>query len=134
MVRLSLLLLLGLLTGCATPPAGTPTAAPKVERGYAGTVQKVFRIVRQGADLPGMRLFGKLGNALAEATRRSAETQQYVVRTPTGQITAQSDEQFAVGDCVEVLPQTERSFGPAFRYGEAQVVRSENCTDQVSRL
>ena len=130
MIRLTVVALLALLTGCATAPAGSA----KPERGYAGTVQKVFRVVRQGADLPGMRLFGKLGNALADVTRQSSETQQYIVRTPTGQITAQSDEQFDVGDCVEVVPQTERASGPAFRYGEAQVVRSETCSDKVSGL
>jgi hypothetical protein len=133
MIRLLILLLLGVLTGCATP-ATAPTTTAKPESGYAGTVQKVFRVVRQGADLPGMRLFGKLGNALGAALRQTTETQQYVVRTPTGQITAQSDEQFAVGDCVEVLPQTEASAGPAFRYGEAQIIRSETCPERLSRL
>jgi len=49
------------------------------------------------------------------------------VRTPKGQIIAQSDEEFPVGECVQIIPQGE-STGPAFRYGEAQVVRSQSCS------
>jgi len=106
--------------------AAVPEEDAKRDKGYAGTVQKVLRVVRQGADLPGMHLLGRLGGVLGPALRQNVETLQYVVRTPTGQITAQTDEEFPVGDCVEVIPQAERS-GPAFRYGEAKVVKSERC-------
>lgn len=98
-----------------------------VRQGYAGTVQKVFRVVRQGADLPGMSFFGKSGAALASKLRQNGETHQYVVSTPKGQIIAQSDEEFPVGECVQVIPQGDSS-GPAFHYGEAQVVRSQSCS------
>ncbi len=132
MIRLAALALL-LLTGC------TPLKVAKVdkaERGYAGTVQKVYRVVRQSAELPGMRWFGELGRTLAPALRGASETQQYVVRTPKGQIMAQSDEEFSVGECVEVVPESNGGSGPAFRYGEAKVQRSENCIEQqkISRL
>ena len=95
-------------------------------RGYEGTVRKVFRVVRQGADLPGMSFLGRAGAALSSKLRRNGETHQYVVSTPTGQIMAQSDEEFPVGECVQVIPQGD-SGGPAFRYGEAQVIRSQSC-------
>ena len=97
------------------------------KRGYEGTVQKVFRVVRQGADLPGMSFFGKAGAALSSKLRQNGETHQYVVSTPKGQIMAQSDEEFPVGECVQVIPQGD-SAGPAFRYGEAQVIRSQSCS------
>jgi len=102
------------------PPSSPP------ETGYAGTVQKVVRVVRQSADLPGMHLLGRLGAVLGPALVQNPETLQYVVRTPTGQITAQTDEEFTVGDCVEIIPQSDRP-GPAFRYGEARVVKSQRC-------
>ncbi|HEV8109387.1 MAG TPA: hypothetical protein VGP97_17865 [Burkholderiales bacterium] len=121
-IRFALLALLP-LAACASVPVDSPRADSR----YSGTVQKVLRVVRQGADLPGMHLFGKAGNVLGSALRRSTETQQYVVRTPTGQIVAQSDSEFSVGDCVQVVPRAQAS-GPAFRYGEADVVRSENCS------
>jgi len=98
-----------------------------VRQGYEGKVQKVFRVVRQGADLPGMGFFGKSGAALASKLRQNGETHQYVVSTPKGQIIAQSDEEFPVGECVQVIPQGD-SAGPAFRYGEAEIVRSERCS------
>jgi hypothetical protein len=111
------------LVGCTTMPE---QKLPAEQPGYAGTVEKVLRVVRQGDDLPGMQFFGRVGSILGPVLRHNVETLQYIVRTPTGQITAQSDEEFPVGDCVEVIPQTDRS-GPAFRYGEAKVVKSERC-------
>jgi hypothetical protein len=108
-------------------PACASTKADRTDHGYAGTVQKAYPVTLQGRDVPGMRFLGKLGDALGPKLRRSGETNQYVVRTPTGQIMAQSDEPFAVGDCVEVIPQNAAS-GPAFRYGQAEVVKSNECT------
>jgi hypothetical protein len=124
MVRLVLLALLP-LAACATTPARAPEAT--AGRGYQGTIQKVFLVVRQGAELPGTQQFiARLRAALGPGVRPNSETRQYVVRTPKGQILAQSDEEFPVGECVEVIPHGE-NLGPAFRYGEAQVVRSTNC-------
>jgi hypothetical protein len=104
------------LTACTSAPPQAAEPAP----GYAGTVQKTFRVVR-AADASAMRLLGKVGQALAPVLRRNEETHQYVVRTPSGQIIAQSDQEFPVGECVRVIPE-EGSSGPAFRYGEARVV------------
>ena len=103
-----------------------PAQKANTEGGYTGTVQKVLRVVRRGSDLPGMRFLGRVGGVLAPALRQNAETHQYIVRTPSGQIIAQSDEEFPVGECVAVIPETNSS-GPAFRYGEAAVVKSESC-------
>jgi hypothetical protein len=126
MVRCAWVAVLAALPACAPMPVEQPGG----ERGgYAGTVQKVLRVVRQGADLPGIRLLGRAGSVLAPALRQNTETQQYVVRTPGGNIMAQSDHEFAVGDCVAVIPRSEAS-GPAFRYGDAEVVRSESCTEK----
>ena len=122
MIRYAWLALLPILAACA--PVKGERADP---RGYAGTVQKVLPVTRQGEDLPGIRLLGQVGNVIGPALRQSSETHQYVVRTTTGQIIAQSDEEFSVGDCVEVVPQSEAA-GPAFRYGEAQIVKSDGCT------
>jgi hypothetical protein len=111
------------LAACAAAPADSSGADSR----YSGTVQKVLRVVRQGAELPGMQLLGKVGSVLGPALRQKGETHQYVVRTPTGQIMAQSDSEFSVGDCVQVVPRAQAA-GPAFRYGEADVVRSASCS------
>ena len=116
MVRFAALAVLA-LAACATPPSENASS----ERGYAGTVQKVLRVVRQAADLPVLGLFGREGKALAPSLRHNSETLHYIVRTPTGQIIAQSDDEFPVGECVQVIPETDRA-GPAFRYGEARIV------------
>jgi hypothetical protein len=124
MIRWACVAVLALLPACAT------TNVQKVEKaahGYAGRVQKVFQVVRQGDDLPGFRLLGQKAQVIAPMLRQSSETLQYVVRTPTGQIIAQSDDEFSVGDCVEVVPHADAA-GPAFRYGQAQIVKSEKCT------
>lgn len=112
------------LAACTSVPVDKPSSS---DSRYSGTVQKVLRVVRQGADLPGMNLLGKVGGILGPHLRQNGETHQYVVRTSTGQIMAQSDSEFAVGDCVQVIPRTQAS-GPAFRYGEAEVVRSAGCS------
>ena len=121
MARPACIAILALMPACAPMKAGKP------DRGHAGTVQKVYPVTVQGKDLPGIRLLGRVGSLLAPKLRRSSETNQYVLRTSTGQIMAQSDEEFAVGDCVEVVPQGDAS-GPAYRRSEADVVKSNNCT------
>lgn len=122
MVRLACLLTLALLPACA------PIKSEKPERGLAGVVQKAYPVTLQGKDVPGIRMLGKLGALLGPKLRQSGETNQYVVRVPTGQIMAQSDDEFAVGECVEVIPQSDEAFGPAYRRSEAKVVKSNNCT------
>ena len=131
MIRLACLLVLPvLLASCAS---AKPEKESAERAGYAGTVQKIFKVVRQGKEVPGMRLLGKVGEVLSPRLRHSSETLQYVVRTPSGaQIMAQTDAEFAVGDCVEVVPETEGATGPAFRYGEAQVLRSDSCTENLT--
>jgi hypothetical protein len=123
MIRWACVAILAFLPACA---ANNVAKVEKAAHSYAGRVQKVFQVVRQGEDLPGFRYLGSKAQVFAPMLRQSSETMQYVVRTPTGQIIAQSDEEFAVGDCVEVVPQANAS-GPAFRYGQALVLKSEKC-------
>jgi hypothetical protein len=111
------------LAACAT---GKP--APQGEAAYSGTVQKSYAVTKQGRDIPGVRrLLGKYANSIGPKLRRSGETNQYVVRTPTGQVMAQSDDEFEVGDCVDVIPLGSAE-GPAYRLGQVQVLPSEKCT------
>ena len=122
MVRLACLVVLALLPACAA------IKGEKSDRGYAGIVQKAYPVTLQGRDVPGIRFLGRVGTLLAPKLRQSGETNQYVVRIPTGQIMAQSDDEFTVGDCVEVVPQSDKAYGPAYRRNEANVVKSNNCT------
>jgi hypothetical protein len=101
---------------------------PRGDAAYSGTVQKAYPVTKQGNDIPGVRrLLGKYANTIGPKLRRSGETNQYVVRTPTGQVMAQSDDQFEVGDCVDVIPLGSAD-GPAYRLGQVQLLPSEKCT------
>jgi len=122
MIRLACLVVLALLGACA------PMKAEKPERGLAGIVQKAYPVTLQGKDVPGIRFLGRVGALLAPKLRQSGETNQYVLRIPTGQIMAQSDDEFAVGECVEVIPQSDGASGPAYRRSEVKLVKSNNCT------
>jgi hypothetical protein len=91
MIRLAGLVILAMMPACA------PMKTQNPQRGYAGTVQKVYPVTLQGRDLPGMRFLGRVGEVLGPSLRKSrtGETNQYVVRTRAGQIMAQTDDEFA---------------------------------------
>jgi len=121
--RIALLFFAATLGACAS----VKKSAPPGDVAYSGTVQRTYVVTKQGKGLPGIeRLLGKYSNALAPKLRRSGETHQYVLRTPTGQIMAQSDDEFEVGDCVDVVP-LGNAEGPAYKLGQAQVLPSDRC-------
>ena len=129
MLRLASFAILLTLAACA----GVKSAPPG-DVAYSGTVQKAYPVTKQGKDLvPGMRRFlGKYANSIGPKLRRSGgETIQYVVRTPTGQIMAQSDDEFELGDCLDVVP-LGNAEGPAYRLGQVQLLPSEKCTTVVA--
>ena len=122
-LRILLLAVVATLPACA----GVKSAPPG-DVAYSGTVQRAYPVTTQGKDLPYVRrLLGKYSNAIAPKLRRSGETNQYILRTPAGQIMAQSDDEFEVGDCVDVVP-LGNAEGPAYRLGQAQILPSEKCT------
>ena len=123
MLRTALFIVIATLPACA----GVKSAPPG-DVAHSGTVQKAYPVTTQGRDLPYVRrLLGKYSNTIAPKLRRSGETNQYVLRTPTGQIMAQSDDEFEVGDCVDVVP-LGNAEGPAYRLGQAQLLPSDKCT------
>jgi len=117
----------------ATVPACAGVkSAPPGSVAHSGTVQKAYPVTTQGKDVPYVRrLLGKYSNAIAPKLRRSGETHQYVLRTPTGQIMAQSDDEFELGDCVDVVP-LGNAEGPAYRLGQAQLLPSDKCTTTLT--
>jgi len=130
-LRLASLSILAMLTACA----GVKSAPPG-DVAHTGTVQKAYPINKPGKDLiPGVRVdrfLGKYAGALGPKLRRAGgETTQYVVRTPTGQIMAQSDDEFEVGDCLDVVPLGDAE-GPAYRLGQVQLLPSEKCSTVVA--
>ena len=121
-LRTALFIVIATLPACA----GVKTAPPG-DVAYTGSVQRTYVVTKQGKGIPGIeRLLGKYSNSIAPRLRRSGETHQYVLRTPTGQIMAQSDDEFEVGDCVDVVP-LGNAEGPAYKLGQAQVLPSDKC-------
>jgi hypothetical protein len=117
----SLVASVAVLAGCSSP------SRDDAERRHTGTVQKVMHVARQADGLSVLERLEGFGKLLNSALRRRPETNQYVIRTADGQISAQSDEDFTVGQCVEVVPASDQASGPAFRYGEARIVGSDGC-------
>jgi hypothetical protein len=115
------------VSSLAVVAACSSTGRGDAERHYAGKVQKVTQVERQAEGVSLLNRIEIIGSLVNSAIRRRPETNQYVIRTSRGQISAQSDQQFSVGQCVEVIPEGERASGPAFTYGEARIVEYDGC-------
>jgi hypothetical protein len=112
-----------LLAACSS----TPTS--NTERSYFGTVEKTTEATRPNErGSPALYMFGLVGGLMNAALSKPKKTNQYVVKSEVGELTAHSDERFAVGDCVQIIPAKDAPAGLAYAYGKARVVASSQCT------
>ena len=111
-----------LLAACAS----TPTS--NTERTYVGTVEKTSEVNRpnQGGS-PALYMFGLVGGLLNAALSTPKKTNLYVVKSDAGDVSAHSDERFAVGDCVEIITVKTAPAGLSYAYGMARIVPSRQC-------
>ncbi|HKQ29089.1 MAG TPA: hypothetical protein VJT77_10855 [Burkholderiales bacterium] len=87
-----------------------------------------MQITRPGqGGSPALYMFGLIGGLVNAALSGEGKTNFYLVNAEGGQVSAQSDERFAVGDCVEVIPAKSAQVGRAFPYGDARVAASQKC-------
>ena len=119
--------LVALLSSAAILAACSSPARDDADRRYAGTVQRVTQVERQAKGIPLLNRIEVFGSLVNSAMRKRPETNQYLIRTARGQISAQSDQQFEIGQCVEVIPEGDRASGPAFAYDEARIVAYDGC-------
>jgi hypothetical protein len=114
-----------LLAACASTPTST------TERRYVGTVEKTMEVTRprQGGS-PALYMFGLVGGLVNAALSNPKKTNLYVVKSDAGEVSAHSDERFAVGDCVEIIAAKGAPAGLAYAYGNARVVASSQCAPQ----
>src|SRR5688572_10118091 len=112
-----------LLAACASTPTNN------TERTYVGTVEKTSEVTRpnQGGS-PALYMFGLVGGLINAALSTPKKTNLYVVKSDAGEVSAHSDERFAVGDCVEIITAKAAPAAPAYAYGMARVVPSRQCT------
>jgi hypothetical protein len=114
------------LGGCASIPG------PDSGRSYYGTVEKTMPITRPGqGGSPALYMFGLIGG-LVNAALSEGKTNFYLVNADGGQVSAQSDERFAIGDCVEVIPAKSAPAGRSFAYGDARMTASQKCGTSAS--
>jgi hypothetical protein len=115
-------LAMAIVGGCASIPGGDS------DRSYYGTVEKTMPITRPGqGGSPALYMFGLIGGLVNAALSGEGKTNFYLVNADGGQVSAQSDERFAIGDCVEVIPAKSAPAGRSFAYGDARVTASRRC-------
>jgi hypothetical protein len=112
-----------LLAACASTPTSNP------EQIYVGTVEKTSEVARpnQGGS-PALYMFGLVGGLLNAALSPPKKTNLYVVKAGNGEVSAHSDERFAVGDCVEIVTARGAPATLTYAYGMARVAASTRCT------
>lgn len=111
-----------MLAACASTPTSNN------ERSYLGTVQQATEVARpnQGGS-PALYMFGLVGGLMNAALSNPKKTNLYVVKSDIGELSAHSDERFAVGDCVQIIGAKGALAGTAYAYGRARVVASSQC-------
>jgi hypothetical protein len=122
-----LLLLFAVLSGCAsTVRDGDPV--------YVGVVESVSLSERQAEPQGTPFAFDASGQvARGPVPVRRTQVYDYRVVTPDGEVAAQADEKFAIGDCVEVSGRLVAGAPRTFAYGETRMTRSSRCgVDEAS--
>jgi len=96
---------------------------------HLGVIEQKSTISRAGEPSKLLMAFGAIGGAIYGHTANSTyPTNLYTVKTTEGEsVSAQTDDEFAIGDCVEVIPSREAGRARAYVYGSSRMVRSEQC-------
>ena len=62
------------------------------------------------------------------SAERLKPTRLYIIKTGSEElVTAQVDEDFTIGECVEVIPRKNETAAITFSYGRARVIASNKC-------
>ena len=102
---------------------------------YLGVIERTSKVSRAGDPSKLLMAFGAIGGAIYGSTANSTYlTNFYVVKTIEGEaVSAQTDNECIVGDCVEVIPTKDALRWRAYGYGDARVVRSTKCTPRIGQ-
>ena len=104
------------------------------DRRFTGVVERSQKISRAGEPSGLLMGFGAIGGLMHHAASGSTPTNLYQVRVAGEIFTAQTDEDFAVGSCVDIIPAKDAFVGRAYAYGQARLVTSAKCSnDPTSR-
>jgi len=94
---------------------------------FVGVVERTQKVNRTGAPAGVLGELGMVGDFIHRAGS-SKPANLHSVRTSRGQVvTAEVDEDFALGTCVEVIPTRDALAGISYSYGRARMVPSDKC-------
>jgi membrane protein implicated in regulation of membrane protease activity len=102
------------------------------DRRFVGTVEQSQKTSRAGEPSGALMAFGAIGGLLHHAASGPTATNLYRVSVSGEIFTAQSDDEFAPGTCVEIIPAKDAFVGRAYAYGQARLVASDKCSGQTT--
>jgi len=114
------------LGGCASMGANDG------DRHFVGTVEQSQKISRAGEPSGALMAFGAIGGLLHHAASGPTPTNLYRVRVSDEIFTAQSDDEYAPGTCIEIIPAKDAFVGRSYAYGQARLVASDKCGGQAT--
>jgi hypothetical protein len=97
------------------------------DRRFTGVVERSQKISRSGEPSGALMGFGAIGGLIHHAAGGPTPTTLYQVRVSGEIFTAQSDEEYALGTCVDIIPTKDAIVGRAYAYGQARLVVSDKC-------
>jgi hypothetical protein len=101
------------------------------DRRFVGTIERTQKINRSGEPSSALMAFGAVGGLLHAAAGGPTPTNLYYVRVSGETFTAQVDEEYAPGTCVEIIPTKDAFVGRAYAYGQARLAVSDKCSSQA---
>src|SRR5882672_6871398 len=102
------------------------------DRHFVGTVEQSQKISRAGEPSGALMAFGAIGGLLHHAASGPTPTNLYRVRVSDEIFTAQSDDEYAPGTCIEIIPAKDAFVGRSYAYGQARLVASDKCGGQAT--
>ena len=97
------------------------------DRRFTGVIERSQKITRAGEPSGVLMVFGAIGGLLHHAAGGSTPTNLYFVRVSGETFTAQVDEEYAAGTCVEIIPGKDTIVGRSYAYGQARLIASDQC-------
>jgi membrane protein implicated in regulation of membrane protease activity len=113
------------LDGCASMGANDG------DRRFVGIVEQSQKISRAGEPSGALMALGAIGGLLHHAASGPTPTNLYRVRVSGEIFTAQSDDEYAPGTCIEIIPAKDAFLGRSYAYGQARLVASDKCAGQT---
>jgi hypothetical protein len=102
------------------------------ERRFTGVVEGSQKISRAGEPPRALMAFGLVGGLVSSAASGPTPTNLYRVRVSDELFTAQTDEDYTVGSCVDIIPAKDAIIGRAYAYGQARIVASDKCSQATT--